>query len=616
MGSNSMRVYEFSSFRLYPDQKLLYCNTERLKIDRKALEVLEVLVRHKGQLVTKEHLLEEAWHDSNVEEGNINVQVSRIRKALGDEKKPFKYVETVHGEGYRFIGDVSERLEDLYPEDPKPRRWRLALVAAVAAVLFLSAIAFWFWKAKSPVGKADSAVMIGPTTPDALSRYKLALQYELNGDDEQAIAALDEAIGLDRQFTDAYIYAAFIYNQLGKEDEALKYLGLAQSSGRAKNDHQQLQIDALEAELNDSYAEAFKRYRLLVDAYPNDTSAQYYLADLAMRSPKGFEAANAALERCLTLDPTNRYCNFDRMMLYVLEGNFEGAIELYHAQKPENQYAWFDEPFGLALYGKGDLESAREVLSNFSKETRVHGISRFTTGREWLADIDLFEGRISKATMDLEVLINSDDPYKASVHYLYLAQVNAMISRSREAQVFAFKALSKVSDDDTRIIAATILSCTQNSQESVRLLKPTDGKAIDEVASVTQYFITGCTAMGHGYYETAVRNLEAAYDIDDDLDNQFFLAKAFIEGRQWQPAIELFKSMETAKGRIIADQATPPVIWALSHYYLGKAFDGMGHTDDAIQYYSRFLDIWKNADSDLKQVLDAKQRLAILQGHR
>src|SRR5258708_34446167 len=111
------RLYEFGPFRLYPDQKLLFRQDERLEVDRKALAILDILVQNKGQLITKERLLKEVWGDVMVEEGNIGVQLSKIRKALGEDRKQAQFIETVHGEGYRFIANVTERQEELYPDE-------------------------------------------------------------------------------------------------------------------------------------------------------------------------------------------------------------------------------------------------------------------------------------------------------------------------------------------------------------------------------------------------------------------------------------------------------------------------------------------------------------------
>ena len=603
------KLYEFGPFRLYPDQKLLFRQDERLDVDRKALAILEILVQNKGQLITKERLLKEAWGEVMVEEGNIGVQLSKIRKALGEDRKQVQFIETVHGEGYRFIANVTERQEELYPDGPKRiRYWSFAIL--ILAVLGSVAALLWNLETRR---SQRSELTISTLSPDARSRYELALKYESQGDDEQALTSLNEATAIDGNFADAFLRAAFVANQMGEEDQALEYLTKAKNCTGTRNEHQRLQMDALLAELSASYQEAMTKYRLLVDAYPDDVAAQYYFADYAMQSRKGFPEARDALEHCLRLEPANPYCDFDRMTLYVLNNDFDKAIDLYGSLKPAIHYPWFDEPFGLALYGKGELDKARGVLGNFSKATNTHGLTNFTTGREWLADIDFFQGKIAKASREIEVLLPSDSRYGVSTHYLYLARVNALLSNQGDARTMALKAVSQLDERSTRVEAAAILACAGYPRDTERVLHLSSGQIINDLLGGTQNFIDGCKALNDGDFEAAVREFQASNDIDDDLYTQFFLAKAYLSARRWDNAKAVLKDLETSKGRIIADQSYPPVIWILAHYYLAIAYDESGERDRAISYYSIFLDYWKGGDANLKPIVDASKRLARLQ---
>jgi DNA-binding winged helix-turn-helix (wHTH) protein len=586
MESTRTRVYEFGSFRLYPDQKLLFRLDERLDVDRKAMAVLELLIRNRGQLVSKERLLDEVWTDLNVEEGNVGVQVSKVRKVLGDERKQAEYIETIHGEGYRFIASVTEKVEELYPEErPFARSWILALVA----LLVVGAIVLWIWRVERPRTRTGGESVVSTASADARSRYEQAVKYESEGDDEEALAALHEATVIDKDFAEAYLKATFISNQLGEQDEAVKYLTQARNCRGIRNEQQRLRMDALEAELTASYQEGVKKYRLLVDAYPNDIASQYYFADFAMQSRRGFAEAGDALGKCLRLDPGNRYCNFDRMNLYVLNNEFDKAIDLYNLLSARIPYPWFDEPFGLALYGKGDLAGAREVLQKFSRGSRTHELTRFTSGREWLADIDFFEGKIAAGSSEIKVLLPSDSQYGVSAHFLYLAKVYTLVSNHAASRDIALKAVAQQDDRDTRVEAASILACGGYPKDADRLLHLGGADVIDDLTGGTQTFIDGCKALDSGDSESAVRELQASYDIDDDLDTQFFLGKAYMAARRWENAIVILKDLEASKGRIIADQSYPPVIWALAHYYIAVAYDESGQKGQAISYYSKFL---------------------------
>ena len=102
------RIYEFGPFRLDATERLLLRAGRRVRLTDKAFDTLVVLVRHAGHLVEKDVLLEEVWKGEAVEEGIIANNISALRKALGDGKKAPRYIETVHGQGYRFIGEVRE----------------------------------------------------------------------------------------------------------------------------------------------------------------------------------------------------------------------------------------------------------------------------------------------------------------------------------------------------------------------------------------------------------------------------------------------------------------------------------------------------------------------------
>src|ERR1700733_4895708 len=102
-------TYEFGRFRVDPAEHLLFCDGKPVQLTAKAFQVLLVLIRSSGHLVEKSALVDAVWGiDMFVEEGNIAVTISMIRKALGDDRSTQKYIETVPKQGYRFVSDVSK----------------------------------------------------------------------------------------------------------------------------------------------------------------------------------------------------------------------------------------------------------------------------------------------------------------------------------------------------------------------------------------------------------------------------------------------------------------------------------------------------------------------------
>jgi DNA-binding winged helix-turn-helix (wHTH) protein len=94
--------YEFGSFSLDTSERRLLRNGRRVPLSPKVFHVLVTLVRRSGQLVTKEEMLNEVWPDSFIEEGNLTVSISVLRKALGMNNRDSDFIETVMRRGYRF----------------------------------------------------------------------------------------------------------------------------------------------------------------------------------------------------------------------------------------------------------------------------------------------------------------------------------------------------------------------------------------------------------------------------------------------------------------------------------------------------------------------------------
>lgn len=98
--------YEFDRFEFRPGEQQLLCDGSPIPLTNKAIETLNVLISKNGRLVEKSELMTAVWKDSFIEEGNLAVTISMIRKALGDTRKQSKYIQTVVKRGYRFIASA------------------------------------------------------------------------------------------------------------------------------------------------------------------------------------------------------------------------------------------------------------------------------------------------------------------------------------------------------------------------------------------------------------------------------------------------------------------------------------------------------------------------------
>lgn len=98
----------FGEFQISATERLLKRGGQNIPLPPKVFDLLLVLVTRPGQVVTKDELMNEVWPDTFVEETNIKVYVSTLRKALGENGDGAKFIETLPRRGYRFVSPVTQ----------------------------------------------------------------------------------------------------------------------------------------------------------------------------------------------------------------------------------------------------------------------------------------------------------------------------------------------------------------------------------------------------------------------------------------------------------------------------------------------------------------------------
>ncbi len=108
MNDPSHYWYEFGSFRLDPQERLLWRAGKIVWLTPKAFDTLLALLEKSGQLLSKDELMERVWPHTYVEEANLAQNISTLRKALSESTDGIKYIETLPRRGYRFIAPVQK----------------------------------------------------------------------------------------------------------------------------------------------------------------------------------------------------------------------------------------------------------------------------------------------------------------------------------------------------------------------------------------------------------------------------------------------------------------------------------------------------------------------------
>src|SRR5215468_2145082 len=114
-----MGMYQFASFSLDPRERVVLHNGAPLSLTPKVFDTLLCFVRNPGRVLTKDELLKQIWPDTFVEEVNLAVNISTLRKALGENPQDSRYIATIPGRGYRFVAEVRELVNVDESEGPR-----------------------------------------------------------------------------------------------------------------------------------------------------------------------------------------------------------------------------------------------------------------------------------------------------------------------------------------------------------------------------------------------------------------------------------------------------------------------------------------------------------------
>lgn len=183
METLTKQTFTFADFELDAAKRLLLKQGKPVALNSKTFDLLLTMVENRGQVLSKEDLLNKVWANQFVEENNLTVQISALRKIFGEKKGEHQFIVTVAGKGYKFIHDIqtladekeliienhsfsrifieesemSENENDLFRQNgnlenrralPAPKKQKkswLTMISALTAVLLLGAIGFWYY---------------------------------------------------------------------------------------------------------------------------------------------------------------------------------------------------------------------------------------------------------------------------------------------------------------------------------------------------------------------------------------------------------------------------------------------------------------------------------------
>ncbi|KWX21977.1 transcriptional regulator [Mycolicibacterium wolinskyi] len=119
--TESPRTWRFDDFVLDTGRYELRRDDEVIRVEPQVFDVLTQLIRHHDRFVSKEELFDSVWGGRFVGEAALTSRIKAARRALGDDGESQRYIRTVRGRGYQFVGTIAAPLDQPAPQPVAPQ---------------------------------------------------------------------------------------------------------------------------------------------------------------------------------------------------------------------------------------------------------------------------------------------------------------------------------------------------------------------------------------------------------------------------------------------------------------------------------------------------------------
>ena len=345
----------FGPFRLEERERILWRDTVRVPLTAKPFEILLLLVRNAGRVVSKDEFLREIWPDVVVSEGNLKQNVALLRKSLEEAEGDAAWIEAVPRVGYRWIGPatpagvaspVPEALPPsgaIVPEARADARGELVrrvwLRRSAAAVVVAASLSFAaFLSNRATERRADGlegdrhrsgAVLADPPTAARIATERGRYYWNRRTDAglKRSLALFERAIALAPGYAPAYagLADACVFDLARRADAVGHARRALELDPTLAQPHATLGFAAMFHDW--SWAEARGAFAKALESDPENVPARQWLALWhALRGDHG--SARAEIDRAVSIDPVALPVLADAAELAFLSGDEDRALVL------------------------------------------------------------------------------------------------------------------------------------------------------------------------------------------------------------------------------------------------------------------------------------------------
>jgi tetratricopeptide (TPR) repeat protein len=366
--------------------------------------------------------------------------------------------------------------------------------------------------------------------------------------------------------------------------------------------------------IRDDYKNAIETYKFLSTLYPDDFTAHNNLAFI-YQSTRQYEDAAQELNELERLVPKNWYFYQNRGLNSCGMGKFDEAIENFNRALDANQTQyWSNVGLGAAYLMKDMREESK---AQFEKLTAQDDNWK-SIGEGWLGMFNLFIGKNDQALLHFQnsIHIHQRIERKSAEAWAYLMESDILKRKGNsEAYLNSLKKSEKIWPSGRMKTELGVAYLSLNNVKAAEaILQELEKLSYEEKTQKNLAYLNwlkGEVDCFRGNYFEAIANLESARSMLDELGMRISLCKAYVQTKSFEKAIAGYQYILNHQYATLFDAY--PTFWPLSHYWLAQIYEKKGDRVSAINYYQTFLQIWREADQDLPELIDARSKLVKLQ---
>jgi len=442
----------------------------------------------------------------------------------------------------------------------------------------------------------------------AVHQYGLAMDQLWAGNSEEALRSFSNAITLDPNFARAYGGTASAYGNLGKTQDAEKYVKLAMEHVDRMTERERYRVRGLYYYATSNYPKCIEEYGELVKRFPADNVAWTNIAACYSGVRKILEAVTAA-KRAVEITPKGAVQRMVLSFYSSYSGDFAVGEREARTALELNLSSQAYLALAEAQLGLGQISQVTETYHKLEK-TDALGASLAASG---LADIASYEGRYPDAVGILDRGVAADLVSKntdnAAEKLAGISRLQLLRGQKGPAVAAATKALSTSQSVPVRVLAAqTLLAAGELAQAQ----KLADGLASEVQPETRAYaeIIRGDLALQRGQKNEAIQRFSDANQLLDTWIGRFELGRAYLEAGQFVEADSEFDRCMNRRGEVLEifqDNVPTFAYFPSIYYYQGRVRQGLKSAGFAEAYRS-YLGIRGKANQD-PFVMDIHRRL-------